>query len=87
MAEPEDLITATEAARILGVTRQRISAIAQTGRLGRRVAGRYWLFTRDEVEAYKEQRQHNVGGRPRKDRPPDDSEGTSATGDMSTATT
>ncbi len=61
----EDLLTAADAARELGVSRQRMTELANQGRLGRRVAGRYWVFTRKEIEEYKRQRRV---GRPRIDR-------------------
>lgn len=66
MEEQEDLITAGEAARIAGVTRQRINELASMGRLGRQIAGRYWVFTRAEVEAYKAAPK-SKGGRPKND--------------------
>jgi excisionase family DNA binding protein len=64
MIEQDELITAGEAARIAGVSRQRINELASLGRLGRQVAGRYWVFTREEVEAYKHAPK-NKGGRPK----------------------
>ncbi len=57
-------MTAADAARELGVSRQRMTELANLGRLGRRVAGRYWVFTRKEIEHYKRQRKV---GRPRGD--------------------
>jgi len=66
MSENEDLITAAEAARMLGLTRQRVSAIAHTGKLGRQIANRYYVFTRAEVEAYAK-RPKDKGGRPKSD--------------------
>lgn len=70
MVEQDELITAGEAARIAGVSRQRINELASMGRLGRQVAGRYWVFTRDEIEAYKSQARHNKGGRPKDETAP-----------------
>lgn len=64
LGEEEDLMTAADAARELGVSRQRMTELANLGRLGRRVAGRYWVFTRKEIEDYKRQRKV---GRPRRD--------------------
>ena len=66
MVEQEELITAGEAARIMGISRQRINELASSGRLGRQVAGRYWVFTRDEVEAYMTLPK-SKGGRPKED--------------------
>jgi hypothetical protein len=48
-----DELTMPQAARELGITRQRLGVIAKAGRLGRQIAGHYWLFTRAEVEAFK----------------------------------
>lgn len=50
------MLTGADAARELGITRQRVTELAQSGRLGRQVAGRYWFFTREEIEAYKNDR-------------------------------
>ena len=57
-------LTAGEAAQILGVNRQRINQLAKAGRLGRQIAGRYWVFTRAEIEAFKNQPK-SKGGRPK----------------------
>ncbi len=64
MSEDTELLTAAEAARLLGVTRQRMTALAHAGRLGRQIAGRYYVFTRAEVEAYKNEPK-SKGGRPK----------------------
>jgi len=66
LGEEEDLMTAADAARELGVSRQRMTELANLGRLGRRVAGRYWVFTHKEIEDYKRQRKV---GRPPSDKP------------------
>ncbi len=50
----DELLTANQVAAILGVTRQRVNAIARTGRMGRKV-GRDYVFTPAEVAAYKAQ--------------------------------
>jgi hypothetical protein len=63
---PKEL-TAADAARYLGVSRTRISELSQAGRFGRKIAGRYWIYTKDELDAYNEARQHNKGGRPKSD--------------------
>ena len=60
----DEEITAGEAARIAGVSRQRINQLAEAGRIGRQVAGRYWVFTRAEIEAYKA-KPKSKGGRPK----------------------
>ncbi len=62
--EPEYL-SAAEAARILGLTRQRVTALAHAGRLGRQV-GHYYVFTREEVEQYRQQPKAK-GGRPKEE--------------------
>lgn len=59
-----DYLKASDAAQYLGVTRQRIYELAATGRLGARLAG-YWVFTLAELDAYRDERQTNRGGRPR----------------------
>jgi excisionase family DNA binding protein len=50
----EKIIFSTEAAEILGVNRQRINQLANQGHIGKRVAGRYWVFTRSELERYRQ---------------------------------
>ncbi len=64
----DEEITAGEAARIAGVSRQRINQLAEAGRIGRQVAGRYWVFTRAEIEAFKAQPK-SKGGRPKSNAP------------------
>ena len=65
-----NLLKASEAARYLGITRQRIYELAQAGRLGQRMAG-YWVFTQAELEAYRVGRSQAVGGRPKRQPQPD----------------
>ncbi len=64
MTENQDYMKATEAARYLGITRQRVYELADAGRLGTRIAG-YWVFTKSELDAYRAERAHNKGGRPK----------------------
>lgn len=59
-----ELLDATAAAEILGVSRQRMYELAEQGRLGT-YHGRRPLFTKAEVEAHKATR-NRKGGRPRK---------------------
>ena len=59
----DEEVTAGEAAAILGVNRQRVNQLAREGRIGRQVAGRYWLFKRAELEAFKNS--PRKGGRPK----------------------
>ncbi len=57
----QELLTVTQAAEYLGVTRQAIHLLTKRG-IGRRV-GSVWLFTRTELDAYRAApRPH--GGRP-----------------------
>ncbi len=70
MSEPDiqqnNEITGGEAARVLGVSRQHINRLAHAGKIpARHVAGRFWLFKRADVEAYKD-KEKSKGGRPKK---------------------
>jgi excisionase family DNA binding protein len=64
--EEEELMTATEAAEYLGISRARVSLLAKQGRLGRQIAGRYNVFTRAELDIYKAQAPQNKGGKGKK---------------------
>lgn len=68
MIDDTGLITAGEAARIAGVKIQRIHELANAKRIGQKVAGRFWVFTRAEIEAYRDGPK-NKGGRPKKQTP------------------
>jgi len=57
-----DLLTVTQAADELGVTRQAVHNMTKQG-YGRRV-GSMWLFTREEVDRWKAAPRH-AGGRPK----------------------
>ena len=48
-----DLLSASEAAALLGVTRQAVVKWANQGRLRGFKAGRDWRFERADVEAFK----------------------------------
>ena len=66
MRDPDAEITGGEAAKLLQVTRQQISKLARSGKLpGRQVLGRYWVFKRRDVQAYK-RAEKAKGGRPKK---------------------
>jgi excisionase family DNA binding protein len=66
MRDDLDLFDAVQAATYLGVHRQRVYDLARAGRIGRRV-GALWVFSRRELDAYKEERaQRPKGGRPSK---------------------
>jgi hypothetical protein len=60
--DPNEM-TSTQAANYLGVSRTRISELSLAGRLGRRVAGKYWVYTKAELDVYREQAPSNKGGR------------------------
>ena len=60
----EDIVDATQAAAILGVSRQHVVHLLKTGRLpGRRLTAT-WVTTRPAVEAYA--RNRPTRGRPRR---------------------
>ncbi len=59
----DDLMSAVEAAAYLGMTPARVYALSKQGRLGRRIGG-YWLYTREELDAYKATPK-SKGGRPK----------------------
>ncbi len=61
----EELLTGANAARFLGLSRARINLLAKQGRLGKQIAGRFYVFTRAELELYKAQPK-DKGGRPPK---------------------
>ncbi|HEX6291259.1 MAG TPA: helix-turn-helix domain-containing protein [Herpetosiphonaceae bacterium] len=62
----DDDLTGGAAARLLGVTRQQVNRLAHEGKLpARQIAGRYWVFKRADVEAYK-MKEKSKGGRPKK---------------------
>ena len=66
MSTDEVLLSASQAARHLGVTHQRLYQLAEAGRLGRRV-GTTWIFSESELDGYKQERaQRPKGGRPKK---------------------
>ena len=52
MSQPEELMTLAEAARELGLTRQRLAILAKEGRLAQPMAGPSRVFTRAELERY-----------------------------------
>ncbi len=63
MPELEELMNGADAAEYLGVTRARLYAIARTGKIGRQVGG-YWMFTKQELDQWKADR-NPKGGRPK----------------------
>ncbi len=66
----EDLLTVTQAAAYLGMTRQAIANAAKQGKLGRKQEalgtrdGWIYVFTRAELEAWVKRDRH-PGGRPK----------------------
>lgn len=68
MAESQELLNGMQAAAYVGVNKQRIYELARAGRIGKQIGG-YWLFTPEELDAYKAERaQRPKGGRPKKDK-------------------
>lgn len=62
------MITTTEAARLLGYTRQHVAWLVKRGKLtGERVGAHVYLVDRASVEAYKAAQPHIRRGRPPKD--------------------
>ncbi len=59
-----ELMSAVDAAKYLGISPARIYLLAKQGRLGRSIGG-YWLFTRAELDDYKATPKSR-GGRPKK---------------------
>lgn len=51
-----DLVSATEAAELLNVTRQAVQLMANNGQLPGRKAGKTWVFRRVVVERAAEER-------------------------------
>lgn len=60
-----ELLTAGDVARATGLSRQRVFQLANEGRYGRQIAGRYWVFTKEEVTALKAVAKTSKGGRPK----------------------
>lgn len=54
--DDELLYTAGEAAKYLGVSRQRIYELAEADRMGKRIVGG-WIFRQSELDAYKAERE------------------------------
>ncbi len=59
----DELLKAVQAAKYLGITRQRVYELAEAGRLGQRIAG-YWVFSKAELDAFKAAPK-SKGGRPK----------------------
>ncbi len=66
MSDHEELLSRPAAARYLGISSARLSQLTAAGRLGKQIAGEYWVFTQAELDAYKTDRaQRPRGGRPK----------------------
>ncbi len=65
----DELLAAGEAARLLGVSRQRLDELAELGRIPRRRIGRGWVYARADLDAFKQQPK-SKGGRPKKNSRP-----------------
>ena len=57
-----DLVGATEAAEIIGVSRSRVNFVLKNGQLkGRKISGEFWAIERSEAERYRDSyRPHGV---------------------------
>ncbi|GAC1541674.1 MAG: hypothetical protein NVS2B4_20750 [Ramlibacter sp.] len=64
MSEIDTLLSAVQAADVLGVSRQRVLAIAKTGSMGRKIGSTY-VFTRAEIEAYRDRPKQPHGTHPK----------------------
>ena len=60
--EHEELLSRPAAQAYLGITSARLSQLTKTGRLGRQVARQYWVFTKAELEAFKQERDKRPKG-------------------------
>ena len=52
MSSPFNLLTVTEAAELLGISRARMSQFCSEGRIGQKVGGR-WLVSEDELRQFR----------------------------------
>ena len=66
MSDNPDELSAEDAAKYLGISLARVYVLANQGRLGRKVAGKFYLFTRAELDDYQASR-NPKGGRPKSD--------------------
>lgn len=60
----DDLLSASQAADYLGVSRVRINQLANLGRIKREEIGGYYLYRRSELDRWRESPK-SVGGRPK----------------------
>ncbi len=61
----QEFMNGQEAAAYLGISKARLYRLTRAGRIGQRIGG-YWLYTKPELDAYKQERaQRPKGGRPK----------------------
>ena len=60
-----ELLTSGDVAREYGISRDRVFQLAVMGRIGHQIAGHYWVFTREEIEAYRPRIMGKPGRPPR----------------------
>ncbi len=66
VAMEDKLMSATQAAEYLGITRVRINQLAGEGRLKREEVGGYFVYRRSELDRWKALPK-NKGGRPKEE--------------------
>jgi len=62
----DDLLSASQAAEYLGVSRVRINQLAGLGRIKREEIGGYYLYRRSDLDRWRASPK-SVGGRPKED--------------------
>ena len=62
----EELLTTGDAAKYLGMSRQRIIELADNGKIPSRRAGKFWLFHQADLDQWK-QAPKSKGGRPKEE--------------------
>ncbi len=65
----DDLMSATQAAKYLGISRVRINQLAGVGKLQREEVGGYFVYRRSELDRWRELPK-SVGGRPKEEAGP-----------------
>ena len=66
LIDPDDMLNSVDAATYIGLSKWRIYALRNEGRIGRLVAG-IWLYSKTELDHYKATRKT---GRPKGYKPP-----------------
>ena len=62
----DDLLSATQAAKYLGISRVRINQLAGVGKLKREEVGGYFVYRRSELDRWRDLPK-DVGGRPKEE--------------------